>query len=146
MRVPQEGLLRIYGYRPWIWQQWAFVKLEEKLRFQSNHHDDFECFNIPQYARDLWFEWLGKPENEDFRKHVNDRRIHIFQEDLFDHVMKPFNILDDMRRGDEWDWDDENFSIFTYLSIFGSGFSICIVCVILQIVIPCKMSGRVFFY
>ena len=100
MRVPEEGLLRIFGSRPWIWQQWALIKLEQRLRFQENHTEDFETFNIPLFARDLWFQWLGAEANHDFRKHLSDERINICQDDLFDHIMKPFYILDDMRRSD----------------------------------------------
>ena len=101
IRVPEEGIRKLFGNRPWIWQQWAFVKLEQKLRFQENHYDDFEVFNIPEYARDLWFEWLLDPDNKDFFDHLNDSRLNACQDDLFDHIMKPFYILDDMRRGDQ---------------------------------------------
>ena len=100
MRVPEEGLRRIFGVRPWIWQQWALVKLEQRLRFQKNHVEDFETFNIPLFARDLWFAWLAEESNADFQTHLKDPRIDQCQDDLFDHMMKPFYILDDMRRGD----------------------------------------------
>jgi len=137
MRVPEEGLRKIYGYRPWIWQQWAFVKLEQKLRFQENHHDDFEVFQIPEYARDLWFEWLGDPENKDFVAHMSDEKINACQDDLFDHIMKPFYILDDMRRESEWDFVGcDEVSVFTYVSLLGTGYVFCFISLILQFTIP----------
>jgi len=137
IRVPEEGLRKIYGYRPWIWQQWAFVKLEQKLRFQENHHDDFEVFQIPEYARDLWFEWLGDPENKDFVAHMSDERINACQDDLFDHIMKPFYILDDMRRESEWDFVGcDEVSVFTYVSLLGTGYVFCLITLILQFTIP----------
>lgn len=37
MRASETGLKLIFGYRPWVWQQWALLKLEEKMRFQKDH-------------------------------------------------------------------------------------------------------------
>jgi len=34
-------------------------------------------------------------------------------------MMKPFYILDDIRRENEWDFDSDNFSVFTYFSLLG---------------------------
>ena len=103
-----------------MWQQWALVKLEHKLRFQEGHHYHFETFDIPEYARTLWFQWLLDPRNKDFAAHASDPRIKASQNDLFDHMMKPFYILDDIRRNDGWDFSC-GFSIYSYLSIFGTG-------------------------
>lgn len=137
IRVPEEGIRILFGNRPWIWQQWAFVKLEQKLRFQENHHDDFEVFHIPEYARDLWFEWLLDPDNKDFFDHLKDSRLNACQDDLFDHIMKPFYILDDMRRGDQWNFEDcSDVSVFTYLSLQGTGYVFCLITLILQFTIP----------
>lgn len=32
IRAPEAGLKILFGARPWIWQQWAMLKVEEKLR------------------------------------------------------------------------------------------------------------------
>ena len=105
------------------------------MRFQRDHHNDFETFDIPGYARSLWFEWLLDPRNQQFRFHLSDPRIQSSQNELFDHMMKPFYILDDIRRNDGWDFS-EGFSIYTYLSIFGSGISLCLVSFLMQLTIP----------
>ena len=68
------------------------------MRFQPNHDEDFERMNIPEFARHLWLQWLVDDKNSDFRKHLSDPRINSCQDDLFDHIMKPFYILDDIRR------------------------------------------------
>lgn len=34
LRSPETGLLLLFGKRPWVWQQYALLKLENKLRFQ----------------------------------------------------------------------------------------------------------------
>lgn len=136
IRKPQEGLTRIFGYRPWIWQQWALLKVEQQLRFQAGNHHDFERFNIPLYARDLWFEWLNSPKNKDFKDYMLDHRIKLCQDDLFDHIMKPFYFLDDIRRGDGWDFNNDEVSVFTYWALFGTGATICFISIILQFTIP----------
>ena len=135
MRAPEEALRRIFGARPWLWQQWALLKLEEKLRFEELHDCDFESFNILAYARSLWFEWLLDPRNKDFVSHISNQRVIASQIDLFDHMMKPFYILDDIRRNAGWDFSD-GFSIYSYLSAFGTGYFVCIVCLVMQFVIP----------
>lgn len=117
--MPEEGLIRLFGYRPFLWQQWALLKVEEKIRFHKNHPYDFEVFNIPEYARYLWFRWLDNANNLDFKKHLQDSRVSSSEEDLFDYMMKPFYILDDIRRENEWDFDSDNFSVFTYFSLLG---------------------------
>jgi len=136
IRAPQDGLLRVFGTRPWIWQQWAILKLEHQLCFHQGHRNDFEVFNIAQYARDLWFQWLNNPQNKDFKEHLADPRVEKSQENLFDHMMKPFYQMDDMRREDGWDFNDPEVSIFTYLNLHGSGYALCLVTIFLQFTIP----------
>jgi len=59
IRSPEEGLKKIFGNRPWVWQQWAIIKLEEKIRFQEGHQYDCMEMDVQKYAADLWDEWLG---------------------------------------------------------------------------------------
>lgn len=42
VRAPEEGLKLIYGFRPWIWQQWATLQLESSARFMADHEKDFQ--------------------------------------------------------------------------------------------------------
>jgi len=34
-RAPEEGMKRHFGLRPWVWQQWANLRLESFARFQK---------------------------------------------------------------------------------------------------------------
>jgi hypothetical protein len=75
LRTPETGLKTVFGSRPWVWQQWALLKVEAKLRFQEGHQDDFFELDIQKYASDLWDEWLEAPCNADFRRVYFDERI-----------------------------------------------------------------------
>ena len=39
LRAPETGLKIIFGSRPWVWQQYALLKLEAKLRFQGKRNN-----------------------------------------------------------------------------------------------------------
>ena len=54
LRSPEEGLKTLFGTRPWLWQQWAILKVEEKLRFQEGHQDDFMEKDIQKLAAGEW--------------------------------------------------------------------------------------------
>ena len=75
LRSPKEGLKMVFGSRPWVWQQWAILKVEEKLRFQEGHQDDFMEKDIQKLATDLWDQWLDHPDNADFKAVFEDERI-----------------------------------------------------------------------
>jgi hypothetical protein len=75
LRAPESGLKAVFGKRPWVWQQWALLKVEAKMRFQEGHQDDFVELDLQKYASDLWQQWLEEPENADFRKVYFDDRI-----------------------------------------------------------------------
>jgi hypothetical protein len=98
MRASETGLKLIFGCRPWVWQQWALLKLEHKMRFQKDHQvsrcynltsllrcqhsdsndsrqDDFIHMDIQKYAYDLWEQWVHDPQNSEFRKVYFDERI-----------------------------------------------------------------------
>uniref|UniRef100_A0A7S2NW82 Uncharacterized protein n=1 Tax=Leptocylindrus danicus TaxID=163516 RepID=A0A7S2NW82_9STRA len=137
LRAPEEGLLRVFGSRPWIWQQWALLKVENLLRFHEGHPHDFERLDIPEYARYLWLRWINDPDNYGFLRQLDDLRLASASELLFDHIMKPFYILDEIRREERWDFTDDVFSVFSYMSLLGKGaFPVCLFCIIMQFVIP----------
>ena len=139
VRSPKEGLVRIFGQRPWIWQQWACLKLEHTLRFQEGHQDDFMSKDVPKFATDLWERWLNHPLNHDFRKvYFDDRVGDRGRQELVNHIMTPFTLLDKMKEDKEdWNFHEETrFSVFTYLGLLGSGYIIPIAITMLQVAIP----------
>ena len=75
LRTPETGLKLIFGCRPWVWQQWALLKLEAKIRFQKGHQDDFMEMDIQRFAADLWDQWLEHPANAEFSEVFYDERI-----------------------------------------------------------------------
>lgn len=138
LRAPEEALLTLFGSRPWIWQQWALLKVEKLLRFEQGHPHDFEQLDVPRYARYLWRRWIENPGgNSDFLRRLDDPRLASSSDLLFDHIMKPFYFLDEIRREERWDFSDNAFSIFTYMSLLGEGaLPFSLFCILLQLVIP----------
>eukprot|EP00586_Coscinodiscus_wailesii_P020069 CAMPEP_0172493602 /NCGR_PEP_ID=MMETSP1066-20121228/25020_1 /TAXON_ID=671091 /ORGANISM="Coscinodiscus wailesii, Strain CCMP2513" /LENGTH=675 /DNA_ID=CAMNT_0013263825 /DNA_START=123 /DNA_END=2147 /DNA_ORIENTATION=- len=147
LRSPEEGLKTVFGHGPWVWQQWALLKVEDKIRFQEGHQDDFAEKDIQKLAADLWDQWLDHPENIEFKTLFEDERIGDYgRSELETHIQKPFNLIDRITEDcDEWDFmNDENISVFTYLSCLGSGLpTVCLV-LVLQIGIPIILVWSVF--
>jgi len=139
LRASETGLKILFGKRPWVWQQYALLKLESKLRFQKGHQDDFMEFDIQKYGADLWEEWLQHPSNAEFRNAYYDERIGERGRVLLaNHIQKPFNLIDTMgEENTEWTFkEDDNINVFTYLSLFGSGIVLPILVLSVQIAIP----------
>ena len=119
IRSPEEGLKFVFGTRPWIWQKWAMLKLEKKLRFQEGHQDDFVTFDVQKYIIDLWNEWISNPLNEEFRNLYYDEKIGDYgRSDLMKHIFQPFRIIDLVSEGSgEYKLDTAtSISVYTYLS------------------------------
>ena len=139
VRVSEEGLVRLFGRGPWIWQQYALVLLERKLRFQEHHHNDFEIFDYMQFAKTSFKTWLYDPRNIEFRRNYKDERIGEFGRTLLkDHIFKPFKIMSLIANHEEgWEpAESEEFSIFSYSSIFGSGLTLPLIVMGIQIMLP----------
>mmetsp|Transcript_16158 Transcript_16158/g.24215 ORF Transcript_16158/g.24215 Transcript_16158/m.24215 type:complete len:767 (-) Transcript_16158:215-2515(-) len=139
LRTPETGLLILFGKRPWVWQQYAMLKLENKLRFQKGHQDDFMELDIQKYASDLWERWLEDPANIEFKELFYDERIGEKGRMLLtSHITKPFELIDVMgEENKEWDFkDDDNINVFTYLSMHGSGIVLPLLVLTIQLVIP----------
>ena len=81
LRSPKEGLMRIFGRRPWVWQSYALLRYENFVRFQANHENDFDEVDAQEYARQLWIEWLNDQNNGDF-KQVYDNVGEIGQQEV----------------------------------------------------------------
>jgi hypothetical protein len=77
LRSPEQGLRLVFGTRPWLWQQWACLKIEHVLRFQKGHQDDFASKDVQKYAMELWDQWLEHPLNIEFYELFHDERYVI---------------------------------------------------------------------
>jgi hypothetical protein len=143
MRWPKEALIRIFGYGPWIWQEWACLRLENKLSFQQGSNTDFEFFDIPGYVKELWNVWFLDERNKSFRE-LFDRVGESGQEQLLHHILSPFDLMDDVisNKDERWDFVDAGISIFTYVSLLGSGFVDAFMVFLLQLAMPVFL----FFY
>lgn len=137
MRWPKEALVRIFGYGPWIWQEWACLRLENKLSFSKGLNTDFEFFDISGYAKELWNVWFLDDRNASFRD-LFDRVGDSGQEQLLRHIMSPFDLMEDVisNKDDRWEIEDAGVSIFTYVSLLGSGFLDGFVVFLLQLCMP----------
>lgn len=137
VRWPEEGLTLIFGMGPWVWQRWACLRLENRLRFQEGHEDDFEALDILSYTKDLWEIWLADSRNKSFRD-LYARVGEAGQQELLDHILTPFDLIDEVVSNSDgkWNFDDADISIYTYISALGSGFAEGAVVIILQLMIP----------
>jgi hypothetical protein len=139
VRSPEAGLKFIFGSRPWVWQQWAILKVEEKLRFQEGHQNDFHTKDIQKLTADLWEDWLNHESNAEFFQLFYDDRIgEKGRVQLMDHIQKPFQLMDEMGEDNhEWDFsDDKGINVFTYVSLLGSGLIIPVLVLAMQLAIP----------
>jgi hypothetical protein len=137
MRWPTVALVEIFGFGPWVWQQWACLRLENKLSFNEGSATDFEFFDITGYVNDLWNVWLMDDRNKQFRDLYN-RVGKSGQEELQKNIMSPFQLMSEVvsNENEEWNFDDAGISIFTYISLLGSGFVDGFVVFLLQVAIP----------
>lgn len=137
IRWPREGLRRVFGMGPWAWRQWACVKLENKLRFQVGHPDDLQLLDIRAYAIELWELWLADPRNKSFQE-LFERVGESGQNELIHHIMTPFNLMHNIATNmdDNWELEDSGVSLFTYVSLLGSGFFDAFIVLALQVSIP----------
>ena len=139
LRAPLEGLQALFGLRPWVWQQWAMLKLEEKMRFQENHQDDFMILSAQRVAMQLWNDWIEHPSNQDFKAlFYNDNVGDFGRSELLDHIFHPFVLIDQLTSGDdEWNLQtDQDVSVYTYQSLLGAYFHVSLVVFIIQVTIP----------
>ena len=137
MRWPREALRRIFGLSPWVFREWACLRLENKLRFQEGHPDDFELLDIRTFVLELWKCWLYDERNKEFRE-LFERVGPSGQAELVHHIMTPFELMHDVitNEDEQWDFEDSGVSIFTYVSLLGSGFLDAFVIFLLQLSMP----------
>ena len=122
-RVSEIGLRRLFGSGPWIWQQWALLKLEHMLRFQIQHRCDFEEFETLVFVEALWDNWLSHEDNDEFRKLFDDARIgKMGRKHLEANIFTPFEEIAKVSNIDHrWNFETTSVSVYSYLSILGQG-------------------------
>jgi len=137
VRAPRQGLEAIFGPRPFLWQQYALVRLESYLRLEENHAFDFMDFNIYLNARRWFREWLEHPDNSDWLEEIYRIEEPHTQELLRHHLFTPFKLMEAIRSNkDDWDFDDPNITVYSYLAVLGNGVGMVAVVVTIQILIP----------
>ena len=140
LRAPEEGLRRVFGARPFLWQQYACVKLEAALRFHKGHTDDFMIKDIQKFVHSLWVDWLNDPQNRDFRALYDHEWIgDLGRSELLDHIMKPFQLIETIKEDETGRWDfgeDTDIGCYTYLSCLGTGYLLPIILFLIQIWLP----------
>ena len=97
LRHPEEGLKRVFGCNPWIWQQYAVLKVEEQIRFQQNHFKDFDKIDIDMLAKSEWDVFVNHEGNEDLKARIEDPRFHNAQKALLHHILSPFRVMEGLR-------------------------------------------------
>ena len=128
----------------WYWQQWATLKLENKIRFQEGHPNDLEILDIRAHAMELWDVWLADERNADFRA-LYDRVGPSGQAELLHHIMSPFRLMHIVvtNANRRWELQGAGISMFTYVSLLGSGFIDATIVFAIQVSIPVILF---FFY
>jgi hypothetical protein len=143
IRWPREALQRVFGMSPWVWRQWAGMKIEKKLKFHEGDPDDFELLDIRAYAFELWELWLADKRNACF-KELYERVGISGQKELVDHIMSPFKLMHDIvtNNNGRWDLAEAERSMFTYMSLLGTRFIDAFIVFLLQ----CSIPIILFFY
>lgn len=137
LRTTKKGLNAIFGSRPWLWQQYAILKLENILQFDEHHPLDFEKLECHMIGYEWFHDWLNAPENHVFQKFYEEQTIYA-QDALKTHLLKPFIRIDYINNasdGDDWTLDSE-VSLYTYISVMGSGWISSFAAIFVQMVAP----------
>lgn len=136
VRAPETGLKKVFGLRPWLWQQYALLKIEKYLRFDADHERDYAECDCIRFADKLWNEFLEDPKNADF-KEFYDKFDDGPQDKLVSHLLSPFLLMDEIVENEEdWDLHDSDISVYTYLSVIGSGWIIVLIVMFVQLIVP----------
>lgn len=140
IRLPRQALQAVFGMGPWVWRQWAAVRLEAKLLFREGDRDDFEILNIPAYANELWKLWLADAENASF-KELYERVGTSGQEELVKHITSPFTLMHSIVTNDnnQWDLESAELSVYTYCSVLGSRFPEAFLTLLIQVTMPVSL-------
>jgi hypothetical protein len=137
VRCSEEGIKLLFGYRPFVFQQWALLKLEARVRFTKFHPLDFQKMMFRKESQVLWNEWLNHDQNQDFRSLVEqtEKSFPGTSEKLVDFILSPFSLMDEISKGEEWNLQG-SVNVYQYASLFGSGYITVFFCALIQIVSP----------
>ncbi|KAH9255263.1 hypothetical protein BASA81_006703 [Batrachochytrium salamandrivorans] len=138
IRAPEEALKRKFGLRPWVWQQWAFLKVEGMVRFQRFHERDFETLSFGLTANLFFTQWLDDERNQDFKLFF-DSRSQRECDQLVQHLLTPFVLMDEISKNPDGTWDfnkADNISLYQYVSLLGAGWLTCLGSLAVQCSIP----------
>lgn len=130
-RVAERATVAIFGDGPLTWRTYALVRLEERVRIQEGHCDDFEDFDFEAFAREAWTAWLDDGRNASFKKGF-DAASPGARAALVDLCLDPFRRLDGIK---SWDFE-EPASVYLYLACTGSGVLSALSALLLQVGIP----------
>lgn len=145
VRAPEDGLKFIFGNRPWLWQQFALLKLERRLRFDGDHEHDFEEIDNIQFASKDFRLWLESEKNTDF-KELYDAQSPMTQFLLRKTLLSPFMLLDDIVEDEvAWNFNDHDIGVYTYLGVLGSGLPMALVAFGIQVLSPLILLYNVLF-
>ena len=135
MRATERGLKALFGCRPFVWQQYALLRCERFTRFQADHERDFSEIDFQHLSDELFDKWLHQEENADFYALYMSYSQRV-RDMLRDHLITPFELLDAITEDEEWDFADDDMSVYTYLSVLGGGLSFAMFCLGIQLIIP----------
>ena len=136
VRAPEEGLKLLFGFGPWVFQQWACLQIESLTRFQEYHDLDIDQGSFEQSARDLFDFWLTK--NPEFSK-ILDKMEEDYEgcrSKLITHIVSPFKLMDEMVAERDSRWNFEGVSLYTYNSFLGSGWLTALSTLFIQLMVP----------
>jgi hypothetical protein len=93
VRAPEEALKRTFGMRPFVFLQWALLRVESMTQFQEHHQRDFELMNFQYAAECMWEQFLNHPSNIDFKAHFESFDEPV-RKKLVEHLLSVFTGLD----------------------------------------------------
>lgn len=137
MRPSTEGLQAIFGKRPFIWQQMALLQLEERLHFEEIYVDDFERFDYVKFASDRFEAWITAKENEKYLEQVYSQKKEHWKDQLKRNLFEPFMEMHSVVYDKTiWDFQNADFSVYSYLGTLGSGMFTALLVLGLQLLVP----------
>ncbi|KAH9254838.1 hypothetical protein BASA81_007088 [Batrachochytrium salamandrivorans] len=126
VRCSEEAVCRHFGMRPHLWQQYALLRFESKLRFQQDHENDFEEVDYLRFAQRSWDKWLAHPKNVEFLALYESKPEHV-REKLKTFVFSPFALCRQILKDNtKWNFAEAECSAYQYASFLGSGFVTCL--------------------
>ena len=106
VRAPEEALKRTFGMRPFVFLQWALLRVESMTQFQEYHQRDFEQMSFQYTAETLWDQWLNDELNTDFKAHFDSFEPNV-QKKLIDHLLSAFAGLDRLSKLNQVSFQDD---------------------------------------